>query len=140
MGNTSKVEKCQRSSNMSELIWKTPAPSSGFLRGVSLQIRPKREVALTLEFEGENEEMHCAELSFAGVVQYRTTYMAALQAEKIHQAYDRLIELPGSPELQEVIQATEANGNGVAYRHFRICFDDGPCFDFICASFIPTVE
>jgi uncharacterized protein YndB with AHSA1/START domain len=120
------------------IVWQSPVPSSGFLRGVNLQIRPRREIALTFEFEDDNEEMHSAELSFNDVVHYRTTYLAALRAELIHQAYDRLVELPESHELLEVMEAAKANGKGQDYRHYRVCFDDGPCFDFICQSFAFT--
>jgi hypothetical protein len=120
---------------MSNIVWQSPAPSSGFLRGVDLQIRPQREAVLIFEFEDDVEEMRTAELIFKDVVHYRTTYMVALRAELIQQAYDRLVDLPESTELRKIIEATKANGQGSDYRHYRICFDDGPCFDFICRSF-----
>lgn len=120
---------------MSSIVWQSPAPSSAFLRGVSVVIRPQREIALAFGFEDHNEEMCSAELVFHDVVHYRITYLAALRAEVIHQAYDRLVELPESYELREVMGAIKDNGGKLAYQHYRICFDDGPCFDFICSSF-----
>jgi len=120
---------------MSNIVWQSPAPSSGFLRGVNLHTRPQREIALSFEFEDADEEMRKAELSFKDVVHYRTTYLAALRAEVIDEAYDRLVDLSESTELREVIAATQANGKGTDYRHYRVCFDDGPCFDFMCRSF-----
>ena len=120
---------------MSNIVWQSPVPSSGFLRGVDLQTRPQREIVLGFEFEDADEEMRTAELSFKNVVHYRTTYLAALRADTINQAYDRLVDVSESTELREVIAVTEANGKGSNYRHYRVCFDDGPCFDFICRSF-----
>ena len=124
---------------MSKIAWQSPSPSSGFLRGVTLHLRPQREIVLSFEFEDVHEEMRAAELSFKDVVHYRTTYLAALRADVIREAYDCLVDLSESSELQEVIAATEANGKGTDYRHYRVCFDDGPCFDFICRSFVFNV-
>jgi hypothetical protein len=120
---------------MSKIVWESPSPSSGFLRGVSLQTRPRREIVLSFEFEDAEAKMSKMELSFKGVVHYRTTYLPALSAEMINQAYDRLVEFPESIELNEVVSATKANGDGSDYHHYRVCFDDGPCFDFICQTF-----
>jgi hypothetical protein len=120
---------------MSNPLWESPVPSSGFLRGVSVQLRPRREIALTFEFEDANEEMHSGELVFSEVVHYRTTYMAALRADAIREAYDRVVDVGASPELHEVAAAMQANRRSAEVRHYRVCFDDGPCFDFIAASF-----
>ncbi len=121
---------------MSTIVWQSPVPSSGFTRGTSLQIRPRREIAVVFEFEDDNGDSRNAELIFKDVVHYRTTYLIALRASQIDQAYDRLVELSDSPELKEVMEAARENRIGSTYRHYRVCFDDGPCFDFICSSFL----
>jgi hypothetical protein len=125
---------------MSNIIWQSPVPSSGFLRGVSVQLRPRREIALAFEFEDANEEMHSGELVFSEVVHYRTTYMPALRADVIREAYDRVVDVGTSPELLEVVAAMEANRRTTEVRHYRVCFDDGPCFDFIAAAFEPLTS
>lgn len=125
---------------MITIIWKSPAPSSGFLRGVNVQLRPRREIALSFEFEDADEEMRSGELVFSDVVHYRTTYMAGLRAEAIREAYDQVVDVGDSPELLDVLEAMRANGRSAEVRHYRVCFDDGPCFDFIAGAFEPRIS
>lgn len=125
---------------MSAIIWKSPTPSSGFLKGITVQLRPRREIALTFEFEDANEEMCSGELVFSDVVHYRTTYMAGLRAEVIREAYDQVVDVGDSSELLEVLDAMRANGRSAEVRHYRVCFDDGPCFDFIAGAFEPRLS
>jgi hypothetical protein len=84
--------------------------------------------------------MHSGELVFSEVVHYRTTYMPALRADVIREAYDRVVDVGTSPELLEVVAAMEANRRTTEVRHYRVCFDDGPCFDFIAAAFEPLTS
>lgn len=109
--------------------------SCRFICEVELKIRPGRKLALVFEFEDRDGIAQSAELVFTTVVQYRVTYLYALRPEWIHEAYDRLVELPNSTELESVKTATAANNDSAQYSHFRVCFDDGPCFDIICSSF-----
>lgn len=125
---------------MNNIIWQSPSPSSSFLSGVSVQLRLRREIALAFEFEGEDEEIHRGELVFSNVVHYRTTYLSALQADIIRESYDKVVDVGVSPELLEVVSAMQANGRSADVRHYRICFDDGPCFDFIASAFEPRIS
>ena len=124
---------------MNSILWQSPKPSSGFLKGTSVQLRPKREIAITFEFEGEDEEVYSGELIFSEVVHYRTTFLAALSAEVIQEAYDRVVDVGNSRELQEIVFAIHANGRQADVRHYRVCFDDGPAFDFVASSFSATI-
>jgi hypothetical protein len=120
---------------MSNVVWRSPVPSSGYLRGVSVQERPKREVVLTFEFEHRDGKMRKGELHFRDVVHYRTTYLWALRADVIRDAYDQVVDMGNSGELGEVTSVMRANRRDAQVRHFRACFDDGPAFDFIASSF-----
>jgi len=119
---------------MKNTLWRCPAPSSSF-DGVQLLTKPRREIALRFRFEDQSGRLRNGELSFNDVVHYRTTYWAALRADQIDEAYDRLIDCTGDSDHAEVVAATLENGDGTAYQHYRICFDDGPAFDFFCRSF-----
>jgi len=120
---------------MSKAVWKTPAPSSGFMRGVQFGLKPQRICVLSFEYEDEDEEMRNGELSFTGVVEYRATFMPALRVDQISECYDQLIELEDSADLKEAIRACEANQRKASLKHYRICFDDGPSFDMLCEGF-----
>lgn len=120
---------------MSTVIWKSPVPSSGYLRGVDVQLRPGREIALLFEFEGANEDVRSGELVFSGVVHSRTTYLAGLRAGVVREAYDQVVDVGDSPELLDLLEAMRRNDRFAEVRHYRVCFDDGPCFDFIAAAF-----
>jgi hypothetical protein len=119
---------------MSSIIWRSPVPSSGFLRGPRVELRPGREIAIKFEFE-DGEQTRSVELVFRGVVHYRTTYLPALEANMIRDAYDRVLDMGNSPELEKIASAMRANQRRSDVRHFRLCFDDGPAFDFIASSF-----
>jgi hypothetical protein len=120
---------------MSHIIWRSPSPSSGYYRGPTVELRPKREIAITFEFADADDKMRRGELIFRNVVHYRTTYLWALTADMIHDAYDRVVDMGRTRELAEIKSAMRANQRQDDVRHFRLCFDDGPAFDFIAASF-----
>ncbi|MDR4308181.1 hypothetical protein IHQ68_16295 [Chelatococcus sambhunathii] len=119
---------------MSEIVWRFPAPSSGF-GGVTVHFHPRREITLTFEFEDVNGTMRSGELSFKDVVHYRTTYLYALRPEMIEQAYDCVVDVGKSSDLNDMIAAMQAGGRPADIRHYQVCFDDGPFFEFFAASF-----
>jgi hypothetical protein len=124
---------------MNDTLWQPPVPSSGFFRGPHLELRASRTIVLTFQFEDADDKIRTGELSFANVIHYRVTFLPALRVEMIEQSYDKLIELKRSTDLSEVTRFVRDQPAGM-YHHFRICFDDGPCFDFICASFAFGVQ
>lgn len=119
---------------MKTIVWQSPVPSTAFLRGVRVDLRPNRQVALVFEFE-DDDGRRSSEAVFSEVAHYRTTCLPALTADMIRDAYDRVVDLGDSQELRATKAAMEANGRAPNVRHFRICFDDGPCFDFMATSF-----
>jgi hypothetical protein len=83
--------------------------------------------------------MHNGELLFRDVVHYRTTFLAALGADVIKEAYDRVVDVGNSRELQEIVSTIRSNGRQADVHHYRVCFDDGPAFDFVASSFIVNI-
>lgn len=125
---------------MSNIIWKCPVPSSGFLRGVSLQFRPRREVVIAFDFEDSDDKIRSVELIFKDVVHYRVTYLDAMQVDMIKEAYDQVVVHVDSQILREIHKSLKDNDRILSIFHFRICFDDGPCFDFIASSFEEKIK
>jgi hypothetical protein len=116
-------------------LWQTPAPSSGFLEGVSLKVLPKRVCTLAFRYEGTEGRLDSCELRFAGVEAFKCTYLTSLTVEMIESAYDKLIDVGSSQWLDEAITAANRRGTMPSLKHLRICFDDGPCYEFLCTGF-----
>jgi hypothetical protein len=115
-------------------LWQTPAPSSGFLEGVSFKVLPKRTCALSFQYESLEGQMETCELRFVGVEAFKCTYLTSLTVEMIESAYDRLVDLGASQWLHEVKDVFKTQGASPALKHLRICFDDGPCYEFLCSG------
>ena len=113
-------------------LWKLPTPSSG-LEGVAFKELPRRTGVLSFQYEDPDGGFATCELRFHDVAALKCTYLPALSADMIRSAYDKLVEIQNSPWL------IEANSNRPdepkSRRHLRICFDDGPCYEFLCAEF-----
>ncbi len=68
--------------------------------------------------------------------------MTARNIEMIKTAYDKLVRLKNSAWLSEVTAKsasfyTKMQGSPKEFQHLMICFDDGPCYEFICVEFQP---
>jgi hypothetical protein len=114
-------------------LWKTPSPSSGFLEGVAFKVLPGRTSVLAFQFEAANGGWETCELLFRDVAAFKCTYLPALTAEMIQSAYDRLVEFESSEWLSDANSVRRVEPRSP--RHLRICFDDGPCYEFLCAGF-----
>lgn len=116
------------------MLWQSPAPSSGFLEGVVFQVLPQRACSLTFKYEDSEGAIKPYSLFIRGSEAFKCTYLTSLTAEMIDSSYDKLVDLGESPWLREV----KAAGSAVErtkLKHLRICFDDGPCYEFICTGF-----
>ena len=114
-------------------LWKTPSPSSGFLEGVAFKVLPRRTCVLSFQFEGANGGWETCELLFHGVAAFKCTYLPALTAEMIQSAYDKLVAIESTSWLRDANSVRRLEPTPL--RHLRICFDDGPCYEFLCAEF-----
>lgn len=118
-------------------LWKCPSPSSSFRSGVAFKTLPKRSSVLIFEYEGPDDGWLRMELKFIEVVALRCTYLPALTAELIQSSYDSLVDMGLSPWLAEVLGDHSGQLSGL--RHLRICFDDGPCYEFLCREYLVSV-
>ena len=110
-------------------VWELPFPSSGS-GGPWFQQQMGRECEIRIE--------DCR-LLFGGVEAFRITYLSSRTVEMINAAYDRVVDLGKTVWLRECSSRAEPfwqlHGETRTFRHLMICFDDGPCYEFICSSF-----
>lgn len=109
-----------------KVLWKLPAPSSADLEP-TLDAQPG---VCTLSFAMDVDRQTRGSITFLGVVSYRA-WFDAISADLLR-AYDKLIELDDTEWLAE--SRRSARHTRGELRHLRICFDDGPCYEFICAA------
>lgn len=121
-------------------LWHAPYPTSSLTHGPNLRELTGR--LCELAFEGENGERkpEKARLMFRAVEAYKCTYLTSLAAEMIEQAYDRLIDLGTTQWLLQCSDRRRALNErtdrpDVGLKHLMFCFDDGPCYEFICEGF-----
>jgi hypothetical protein len=116
-------------------LWFTPTPSSGFREGVVFAALPQRVCDLSFYYEGASGNWDGCVLRFNEVAAFKCTYMPALTSEMIESAYDKLIDMGNTAWLEEAALVQARRSRGVPLRHLRICFDDGPCYEFLCRGF-----
>jgi hypothetical protein len=125
---------------MSEILWKLPVPATALLRSPVFATLAKRQCALSFEVEADegDGETH-GRLLFDGVEAYKCTYLTSCTAEMFNTAYGKVVNLGSTPWLQDVLQVySKSSPTPKPLQHLMICFDDGPCYEFICASVEPS--
>lgn len=122
---------------MAKTLFKLPIPSSHFIREAELRILPKRECELFWTIEADDGSEHEQVLVFGAVQSFRCTYDGAVPVQVIELAYGKLVELPDSDYLKSVQETLQENRRSLptALKHLMIYFDDGPCYEFIAATF-----
>lgn len=126
---------------MAELLWKLPVPATGLLESPRFEQLPQHECELSMRLEDpDSGKAVQVSLRLEGVEAYRCTYLPALSAEMINTAYGRLINLGATSWLKEISNQVHAywaerKRSPHTLSHLMICFDDGPCYEFICSSF-----
>ena len=117
------------------ILWQTPSPSSGFLDGPAFKLLPQRVCVISFRSEGLDGKFDEYELHFTNVCSVRVTFMYALTEEMILSSYDKLVEVEQSSWLASTRLVREDGKEIPTVHHLRITFDDGPCYEFLCASF-----
>lgn len=112
------------------IIWKTPSNS---LESVRFEEHMKRVCSLDIKLEDAEGRSISLLLRFSEVVAFKCTYLPALTEDMI-KAYNALVDLQ-TPWLEEASLLAEDFGESGPKRHFRICFEDGPCYEFKCKDF-----
>ena len=121
---------------MKTIILKLPFSSSAFMNGISFRDLPNRGTSFDFSYENELGEFVSGCIVFAGAVSIRITYFPAITGEMIVDSYDRIVDMGMTRELIEVSAAISKNGKReLSLKHYRVCFDDGPCLDIICMKF-----
>jgi hypothetical protein len=116
-------------------LWKSPHPSSGFLNGVALEMLPARACDLVFQYENEVGCLFTVALHFYNVVAFRCAYLPALSTDDLSGSYDQLIETDESDWLTQAADVMTNTGVSARLRHFQICFDAGPCYEFLCEGY-----
>jgi hypothetical protein len=81
----------------------------------------------------EEEEKHKYLIKFEGVEAYKCIYLTSCSVEIIKTAYDKLVDCGRSNWLIESEEISErVSGLKKELHHYRIFFDEGPCYELIC--------
>jgi hypothetical protein len=118
-------------------LWKLPVPATSLVKGADINVLPKCRCEISFQIEGNDRELVMISLLFEGIEAFKYTFLTSCNAEMFNTAYAKLVRLGETPWLSELRQ-TYASGSRPAkeLQHLMICFDDGPCFEFACLSFV----
>src|SRR5882724_9409936 len=119
---------------MTKRLWQLPVPSTALLDGGPVfEKRPRREVALRMSYETDEDERIVA-LVFEGVEALKVTYDRA-RADGMLDAYDCLVDQGQTAWLGEISgNLKQHGGEPIGLVHLMINFDAGPCYEVICRS------
>lgn len=125
---------------MSHILWKIPVPATALINDPLFSQLSKRQCSLSFGIEDdENDSLKLITLLFEGVEAFRCTYLTGLTVEMINTAYGKLVDLDETGWLKEIKQLSKEKGKPPhGLTHMMICFDDGPCYEFICSGFQPA--
>jgi len=121
---------------MAETIWKMSVPSTALFQSAKFSMLLGRKCSLEYSYEAEEDfSVIFEKLVFDGVESFKCTYYRACSLEMI-KAYDKVVDVGSSAWLSEIRKSlSEYEADASNLMHFRIYFDDGPCYEFICRSF-----
>jgi hypothetical protein len=120
---------------MTHTIWALPLPSTNIGQNPSIaEIRYRdHDLIFSLLNEDGEEYQYC--LTFKGVEAYECTYLTSCSVEMIRTAYDKLIDCGRTNwliELEEI--SSRVSNSETKLHHYRIFFDEGPGYEFICTE------
>jgi hypothetical protein len=128
---------------MNTILWKMQLPVSSVIRGPEFLDLGKRECEIRFSVEGEDGTEKWLALCFTGIEVWKCTYLTSLGSvnQKLRQeAYGALIRVESSSWLSDVNRSYREHFAKMPdkvkeLQHLMFCFDDGPCYEFICAEF-----
>jgi len=128
---------------MNNGLWKLPFPATALFGGPFLKVLAKHQCEIAFSLEPDSGSEKWLSLLFEGVEAFKCTYLtslATIDQNLRKEAYGTLISVENSPWLTSVQGScaeyhTAATTTPMKLHHLMICFDDGPCFEFICAGF-----
>jgi len=123
---------------MSVTVYELPVTSTAFVRDASFEMLIGRVCALTYAYEASDGRVMVERIVFCGVESFMCTYYTANSLE-VFEAYDRVVDLGDTEWLRTISKnLIRAGGSIDGLKHFRVYFDDGPCYEFISRSFEVT--
>ena len=133
---------------MNRTLWKMPVPATGLIRGSNFKELPGRKCEIAFSIEAEDGSEKWLTLLFDGVEVYKCTYLTSLSSvpqDLRTEAYGRVVTVKNSDWLDKVNECyqnyhSRRTTKPMELQHLTICFDDGPCYEFICTNFKPSFE
>lgn len=120
---------------MAKRIFELPHPSSG-VAGITFVQEMHKNCKLICSWEFDLDQPIIVSLEFIEVWSLKRTYL-----KSDHSAYDHVVDM-GHSEYLDDIRRRLAN-KALPFdnvRHYMICFDDGPCWEFVCRDFNSLVD
>lgn len=126
-------------SDTTDVVWTLPLPSTTMVSSPSLQKLPRRELALSFALqEEEDSEPRSFVIAYSGVASFKWTYLNSCTEGMIHAAYDKLIDCGSTEWLKECQEISSRVDSPKDLHHYRIFFDEGPCFEVVGESVAVT--
>src|SRR5262249_22598745 len=119
--------------SMTSILWEIPVPPTQ-VETTKIEQLPGRATRLLISLVVLRDDVDVVEyhdLSFEGTELFTCTYYRSRTVEMIQLAYGKLVDLGRTELLTQITVRSQKNN----LRHLMICFDDGPCYEFVCASF-----
>jgi hypothetical protein len=118
---------------MITIIWTLPIPSTNIGSEPCIREIRYRDHDLKFSLIDEDGKEYEYLIRFEGVEAYKCIYLTSCSVEIIKTAYDKLIDCGRTDWLIESEEISERVGNlRKELHHYRIFFDEGPCYEFIC--------
>jgi hypothetical protein len=113
-------------------LWRYPGPIDALVREPKVRVLPRRLYQISFSTEDQNFT-----LQFQNVAAFKCTHLPLVTAAMIGASYGQVVELGETPWLAESRKIVERHPifKGLTLRHLQICFDDGPCYEFLCEGF-----
>jgi hypothetical protein len=126
--------------HVNKTLWEIPVPATGLVRGPDFKQHPQRQSEISFSIEGEDGSEKWLSLFFEGVQAHKCTYLYSLSAEMMRTAYGKVVSIEDSDFLRAIRgryneYCHKSNLVPKNLQHFMICFDDGPCYEFVCEGF-----
>ena len=117
-------------------LWKLPVPATALVKGPTFAVLPRRQCEISFYIERDDGTSMKISLLFEGVEAYKCTYPTSCSAEMVNTAYGKLVHLEATPWLSEVLKLYNlSTPRPKELQHLMICFDDDPCYEFICVGY-----
>jgi hypothetical protein len=119
---------------MSTELWAL-VPATSLVEDTDFSVLAGRQCEISFHIEGSDSEPLRIDLVFDGVEAFKCTYLTSCTAEMFNLAYEKLVCLGKTQWLSELLKAYHGGEPADELKHLMICFDDGPCYEFICRNF-----